>query len=293
MKYGGGGAPENKLLVGKKTGFTQKSTDLKKKKISIYTEALSKAFQKSAFTMAEVLITIGIIGIVAAMTMPTVINNAQNRELQAQLKKTYSELNQMSQLFYTEYGMSVPEFTAVYSGWKLFVNGIFQKYFKISNKVDDWRFDDIDPDSGNIYDTMPYRLYTLSKGKTDPICDVSGYYSDISGRYYLFNDNNGSPNENGPIICVDINGPKGPNMYGKDFFLFVFTTDGYVIPMGQEHINNKVVNGRLNFNGVNIGPDFCKTSGGNVYNTTCAYYAIADVNPQGNGTYWKDFLKGK
>ena len=75
MKYGGGGAPENKLLVGKKIGFTQKPTDLKKKKISIYTEALSKAFQKSAFTMAEVLITIGIIGIVAAMTILDLIKN--------------------------------------------------------------------------------------------------------------------------------------------------------------------------------------------------------------------------
>ena len=34
---------------------------------------------KKAFTMAEVLITIGIIGLVAAMTLPTVINNTRNK----------------------------------------------------------------------------------------------------------------------------------------------------------------------------------------------------------------------
>ena len=39
-----------------------------------------------AFTLAEVLITLGIIGVVAAMTIPTMIENARNRELQVQLK---------------------------------------------------------------------------------------------------------------------------------------------------------------------------------------------------------------
>lgn len=34
------------------------------------------------FTLAEVLITLGIIGVVAAMTMPTLINNTKNKELE-------------------------------------------------------------------------------------------------------------------------------------------------------------------------------------------------------------------
>ena len=48
--------------------------------------------QKTAFTLAEVLITLGIIGIVAALTLPTIINNTRGKELQSQLLKAYSVL---------------------------------------------------------------------------------------------------------------------------------------------------------------------------------------------------------
>lgn len=40
-----------------------------------------------AFTLAEVLITLGIIGIVAALTLPALIQNNRNKELQTGLKK--------------------------------------------------------------------------------------------------------------------------------------------------------------------------------------------------------------
>ncbi|DAA83106.1 MAG TPA: hypothetical protein DCS44_06240 [Cyanobacteria bacterium UBA10660] len=51
------------------------------------------------FTLAEVLITLGIIGVVAAITIPSLMENVRNRDLQAQLKKTYSEWNQISMQF--------------------------------------------------------------------------------------------------------------------------------------------------------------------------------------------------
>ena len=47
---------------------------------------------KKAFTLAEVLITLGIIGVVAAMTLPTLVNNTEKKELDAQLTKSYSVL---------------------------------------------------------------------------------------------------------------------------------------------------------------------------------------------------------
>lgn len=39
------------------------------------------------FTLAEVLITIGIIGVVSAITIPSLLTNVRNKDLQAQLKK--------------------------------------------------------------------------------------------------------------------------------------------------------------------------------------------------------------
>lgn len=68
--------------------------------------------KQTAFTLAEVLITLGIIGVVAAMTLPAIINETRNKELEVQFKKVYSELNQIAQLFKNEKGISLSEWAA-------------------------------------------------------------------------------------------------------------------------------------------------------------------------------------
>ena len=80
---------------------------------------------------------------------------------------------------------------------------------------------DYDEETG-LYKT-PYKLYPLSgNSSVKPVCDVSGYRADAGGRMFLLNDPPHNANENGPILCIDINGEKLPNRYGKDFFLFLF-----------------------------------------------------------------------
>ena len=61
------------------------------------------------FTLAEVLITLGIIGVVSAITIPNLMENVRNRDLQVQLKKTYSEWNQISMSFMEEHEQSIPD----------------------------------------------------------------------------------------------------------------------------------------------------------------------------------------
>ncbi len=56
--------------------------------------AMSKDYSKNAFTLAEVLITLGIIGVVAALTMPALIQNHKKSETSARLKKFYSTMSQ-------------------------------------------------------------------------------------------------------------------------------------------------------------------------------------------------------
>ena len=58
-----------------------------------HTEVFGKA-RKSAFTLAEVLITLGIIGVVAAMTMPTLINSTQGAQYKTAYKKALSVMSQ-------------------------------------------------------------------------------------------------------------------------------------------------------------------------------------------------------
>ena len=68
--------------------------------------AASLLSRLAAFTLAEVLITLGIIGVVAAMTMPTLINNINKKHWITGYKKAFSELSQIHQLLNSETGGS-------------------------------------------------------------------------------------------------------------------------------------------------------------------------------------------
>lgn len=59
---------------------------------------------KNAFTLAEVLITLGIIGVVAALTLPILIQNYRKQAVVTQLKKAYAEINQALTMAETEHG---------------------------------------------------------------------------------------------------------------------------------------------------------------------------------------------
>lgn len=57
-----------------------------------------------AFTLSEVLITLGIIGVVAALTMPWIIQKNANRVVETRLMKFYSEINQAVEMAEVKYG---------------------------------------------------------------------------------------------------------------------------------------------------------------------------------------------
>jgi prepilin-type N-terminal cleavage/methylation domain-containing protein len=59
---------------------------------------------RRAFTLAEVLITLGIIGVVAAITIPTLVQNHRNMVVEKRLQKFYSNINQAILQSEVEYG---------------------------------------------------------------------------------------------------------------------------------------------------------------------------------------------
>lgn len=94
---------------------------------------------EKAFTLAEVLITLGIIGIVAAMTLPTLVAKHQKVVLEARLKKNYSVISQALVSSFAENGD--------YDGWdfgrdynkanlKRVVDRYLLPYFKVVKIVD-------------------------------------------------------------------------------------------------------------------------------------------------------------
>ena len=62
--------------------------------------------KKTGFTLAEVLITLGIIGVVAAMTIPTLIANTNSQKFRSQFKKTVSTMNQAGLMGEAQYDMN-------------------------------------------------------------------------------------------------------------------------------------------------------------------------------------------
>ena len=61
--------------------------------------------KNNGFTLAEVLITLGIIGVVAAMTLPTLIQNQQKRSLEVATQKFYSTMSQAVKKYMADKGV--------------------------------------------------------------------------------------------------------------------------------------------------------------------------------------------
>lgn len=87
----------------------------------------------NGFTLAEVLITLGIIGVVAAMTLPSLVNNYKNKELKTRTKKTYSLIQQAIQKYQADSG-TIGDVNGLFDTSKTSaeVTTNFSKYFKTS-----------------------------------------------------------------------------------------------------------------------------------------------------------------
>lgn len=244
-----------------------------------------------AFTLAEILITLGIIGVVAALTMPSLINKTQNKELHAQYKKTYAELNQVSQLFMQDNGISATDYAQTY-GTPNFVRNKMPNYFKGFELIDDTTFGSTDEEGNKL--SNAYQMYTFNGSKVSlGPCDDIGFRTDVGGRIYSFVGDNIQEGQQGPVICVDINGQKRPNKWGYDIYIFRFTRNGYVIPMGQEYKSGEEAYGSA---GDRTSSNFfiknqCRATSSVSNQFSCSYYALADKHPTIEGkNYWQDFL---
>lgn len=68
---------------------------------------INKNSKTNGFTIAETLITLGIIGIIVSMTLPAIINSSKNKELEVLLNKNYSLLQQALLRIYMEEGIAI------------------------------------------------------------------------------------------------------------------------------------------------------------------------------------------
>lgn len=223
------------------------------------------SMKDNAFTLAEVLITLGIVGVVAAITIPNLIANSKAHKLRSQFLRSYSTIQQAFKLMEQD-DVSIDPST--YPA-KTFYKTFFQ-YF----------VGGLDCGAGkNVPLPCYYGGSSVSTDERPPYKSLDGK-SDVS--YIWFDDGqlalpDGSlislenPSANGSWVSVDLNGYNNPpNRWGYDLFTFQFI-DGELITMGDIRSKypdtNKYCNrkGSGTMNGVSCAqlakqdPDYFKT----------------------------------
>ncbi len=181
------------------------------------------------FTIAEVLITLGIIGVVAGLTIPTIIKKQEEISTVSKLKKIYSTLSQASLQAIQDNGTpdnwdlkGVGDQDGAVNAFKMLIpylrvaencgksNGCFPQnvYYKFLNGGDQW----------NLYASTNMARIKLADGTP-----VGIRISDETCSNTEFN------------VCasiyIDTNGVSSPNQYGRDTFNFILTKRG-IIPSG-------------------------------------------------------------
>ena len=181
--------------------------------------------KKAAFTLAEVLITLGIIGVVAAITMPALINKTQMMEYKSRLKKSYSVLLQAHNLISTENGGFQYAVASCETKQHYCLKNLFKKYIKNAKDCD------LNSDENNncfVKHTQAKKLNGENAGYSFFNNDVTASLALADGTaisFYLDKPNcTFIATPTAPERCgwavVDVNGINPPNTWGKDLYLF-------------------------------------------------------------------------
>lgn len=220
-----------------------------------------KNVKNFAFTLAEVLITIGVIAVVAAITISPIIHKCKIKQLEVAFKKSSSNFQIATHNLALEFGLNKFDdfnFTNMSStdktNYQKQIQSAFLKQFVIVKATSNLPNVKAKDYSGNYNKTYwgqycLYRVYILKDGSA--MCDMQFEVHDVA--HFIF----------------DTNGPyKGPNRYGYDIFLFRTNYSGGCYPACTRNLSNIIQSGDYNMRG-------------------CYYHALMNRNPDDKTKgYW-------
>jgi prepilin-type N-terminal cleavage/methylation domain-containing protein len=160
---------------------------------------------KAGFTLAEVLITIAIVGVVAALTIPTLVKNYQKRVIEVNLKKTYAEISNIMRQSEADNG--------TFDGWESgsdYINKYIAPYIQLY------------PCKGNCFDPKIGVGGNWHSGlDNEPwygIFNVPPKYYTKDGRHIAIVGPHLEGGYLSLIFIVDVNGNAGKSVMGQDVF---------------------------------------------------------------------------
>lgn len=218
-----------------------------------------------AFSLAEVLITIGIIGVVAAMTMPSLIQKHQDKELVTRTQKAFSSFSNALLLLQNENGaegdnsltfaegLTEPQIaqnlSKVFEGSKVCKDknqSGCSKYYDYAMKYANAQYDK----DGNAQALqLNYATLILPNGA---VFYISSNHSSCETRTYTAVNDNGDEVKYQSAICanigIDVNGPKKPNQFGRDCY-WAWVYRDKLVPNFTEIYGGKSLKNILSGNG--------------------------------------------
>jgi len=192
--------------------------------------------KKQGFTLAEVLIVLVILGVIAAMTVPSLMNSSNQQIYLTGLQKAYSTLNNAIQLASIEQGE-----TPVKKDEKQFIDDVLAPVLKVASKDKD-KGTGTGPTAGKEYVQTQdgVRIYVVnSPNKANGCNDIPADISKVQASTACH------------TIIVDVNGEKGPNKLtgsvikgklGDQFFLYVYRNG---VTGGQNAAGYLIMNGMV------------------------------------------------
>ena len=173
------------------------------------------------FTLAEVLVTLGIIGVVSAMTVPSLMQNHQRKPYATQLHQVYNLLSQAF-LEYTTDKNAINLQEAGLTSTEAVIE-FFNKYFKLASSCSEFTdcFADSYKNQGGT------ELAQSSLWVSSDVCNVLANGAAVCMEHSKFHSATyGDVSVPYGHITIDINAKKGPNIAGRDLFIITYYTDG-------------------------------------------------------------------
>jgi prepilin-type N-terminal cleavage/methylation domain-containing protein len=201
------------------------------------------------FTLVEVLLVVAIVGIISAITIPSIITKYQKKVVETKLKEDYAIFQQVIRSNLAD-GVSM-DMTVVDGSTqilKTFVNTYFAHYMKISKicveKAGCWQSKTQNKDLKN--NKLPNGwdrggigigsgIITLRLDNGTNLCIDGWGGGDIRRRFGVDTTSN-----SGLTIYIDANGDSGPNRIGKDIYVLTYTSDNGILPAGYHKTASEI-----------------------------------------------------
>ena len=187
---------------------------------------------RMAFTLAEVLITLGIISVVAALTLPAVINNIKEKQYETAMKKGYSVLSQALARMNEEQGFIANQEN--YGGDKF--APVFKNYLNLLKDCGQEDCEALGKDDDGVLDLLSevYKTYNGSSDAWNALFD-EGQFMLSDGMFVLIDNDGVRP----IIISIDVNGYTKNLINGDMIYLrfkFLMIRERLCLWEQREHI---------------------------------------------------------